>query len=265
MRRLRTALVIFMAWLAALSCSNDFKDLSNPNAQLAILQLAENYLTGGNCERALEVLQPLLQAQYVNYDSRILEASAYACRGGLNFPKLAAALAQVATTDIWSAIVASNHSASNTDGHLSALVAATTSLRTTVTPAYPPGPLEASFRSADANSYMVFVSANIIGTVISPLGAANSTNGKRTRALTCAASCTVEDRCRVQVAISNIADSLAFVSAGAAIDKVSAAISTACGGAPCPSNLDYTVCTGDAVLQLQGEVLINQIESMWSI
>ena len=264
MRRLKTVIVLISAWLITLSCANDFKDLSNKNAQLAILQLTENYLSGGNCEAALSVLQPLLQVPYVNYDSRLLEASAYACRGGLNFPKLAASLTQVSGTDIWSALVASNYSSSSTDGHVVALENSVTAIRTTVTPSSPPGPEEASRRSQDANSYMIFVSANIVGSVISPLGAANSVNGKRTQAVNCAARCTVADRCHVQVAVSNMADSLAYVATGTAIDKVSTAINTACGGT-CPSNKDYATCLGSAAFQLQGQLLIDQIETMWSM
>lgn len=265
MIRVRTYVALVFSLLVAISCSTDYKNLDNPTAQRAILELAENYLTGGNCDAALEVLQPLLVYPYVNYDSRILEASAYGCRGGINFPNLIVALKEAAGSDIWSAVVKSNHSASGSDGKTGSLKTAVNRLQLTTGSS---GSEAAVNRSKDANAYMIFVSVNIIGTVISPLGAASSVTGKRTQALNCAANCTDADRCNVQVAFANISDSLDYVSTGTAIDKVSSAIDETCAaalGGVCPTNKNYDTCMGSAALRNQGELLVNAIETSWSI
>jgi hypothetical protein len=240
------------------TCAPDYKDLSNPNGRQALIDLANNYLTAGSCEEAINTIQPLVESQYVTLEARMVYASAYACKGGMSFISLLLALKDVSGDDVWSPLVKSNYSTGSSDGKTAALNTATEILRQTATPA---NSFDASARPDDANMYMIFVQANIIATVIGPLGAANRTTGKRTQAITATAS--TSERCFTQVAIAAIADSLQYVSTSTAIDNVRESVTSACGGS-CPTNRDYSVCVGNAGLQTIGQTLLTAISGQWS-
>jgi hypothetical protein len=242
---------------AFLTCGEDFRDISTASGRQAILDDANNYLTDGSCEAAISVLSPLYFSQYVNHEVRMTFASAYACRGGLNFAQLAASLNGFTSGDIWALLVSANYSQSSSDGKVAALERAAEIILTTS--AFQSS-FEASARPKDANVYMIFLQMNIIATTISTdaMGKANSTTGKKTQSI--AALGTNADKCRLQIALSVIADSSAFVATGSSLTSLLDSVNTACGGT-CPANKDPSVCT--AAEQAQGTALIIGIDSQW--
>lgn len=247
----------------AVSCTTDIKNLENPTAQKAALELAESYLTDGQCDAALEVLQPLLVWPYLSYESRLLEASAYACRGGVNFPAMISSIKD-GGSDLWSALVKANYS-TGTDGKENSLFVAIDRVCKTGIPSTSTSAVD---RTEDANTYMIFVAANQISTIIAPLGAASRSTGKRTQALNCAANCTDDQRCKVEIAFAHISDSINHSPSGSAISKVGDAVTSACSvavGGICPTNKDYDTCMGSAALKAQGEALVSTIEASWSL
>ena len=242
-------------------CSPAYKDLSTANGRQAILDQANNDLTAGDCGSAIDILTPLVHSQYNNNDVLMLFASAFACQGGVNFPNLIGNLKDLGSDDIWSVLVKTNFSPGSGDGHVAALDTAAAEIYQTATPA---GNTAASQRSADANTFLVFIELNQIASVISPLGSATKATGRKTVAITGTGS--IADMCHVQVAVTQISDSLQFVSAGSAISNVVSNINTACAAIPggaCPANHDFTACLTTLPYQLQGQLLINAIDSTW--
>ena len=239
------------------SCSQDYKNISSSNGRKAIIELANNFLTSGNCDEAISTITPLIQSQYVDNDARMVYASAYACKGGINFPQLIVSLKD-GSSNIFSTLVKSNYSTGN-DGKLGSLQTSASIIRQTSSV---PGGNYASTRNSDANLYMVFVQANILGVTIAPLGNANSTTGAKSQNM-CGA-CSASQQCAIEVAIATINDSLGGGDQGSALNSLGNSIRNICSVAlgACPTNVDPSVCT--AVEQTQGQLLINAINAGWN-
>lgn len=248
--------------LLSCACSQDYRSLSTQNGRQIVLEQANNALTVGNCDAALEVLSPLLQSPHADSKAWMTAASAYACKGGLNFPKILVSLKDLSGQDVWSVLVKSNFS-DGTDGKQEQLLTGVDYILRTSSPS---GSNEASARASDANVYMVFLQLNVLATLLGPMGDADSATGRRTQAL-CVA-CTAAEQCRVQVAFAFIADSLRYVRTGAAIDEISSAVVDTCYdlfATNCPLNLSYSSCLASAVLQAQGQLMINEINDQWQL
>lgn len=268
---------IFLLWclfsfiLAALfsSCSRvtdnfidfSYNDISDPNGRRAIMDLADNYLTSFSCDSALDVLRPLYYSPWVDNDVRMSFASAYACKGGLNFAKLLVSVKN-AGSDIWSALVSSNWYENVDGGGYAAEMFEQAShvLRRT---ARVPGEWEASLRDADANVFMIFIHLSVIGAIIGPLGQAEKVTGKKTiSAWTLGAQTTNMHRCWLATSVAEIVDSALYVTVNAAITKVRSSITTACGGT-CPTNKRRDRC--GAVDFIAGQLIMDAINATWTL
>lgn len=261
MGRATIFLLVPIAAFAVFSCAPDYRDLSTDNGRNAILEQADNLLTAGHCDEAIDILSPLVRSQYNNNDVLMKYSSAYGCKGGVSFTTLVGNLVNTGGQDIWGVLVRTNYSAGASDGKLVALDKAADILRQTATPS---GNLLASQRSVDANVFMIFVQANVIATTISPLGNANASTGKRQQAITNSAP--VTDQCHVQVAFATINDSLIYASNGSALSRLAAGMSAICSAVPggqCSTNLDYNTCVNSVAMQLQGQVILSAIGATW--
>lgn len=251
-------IVLFFSQFFLNSCGQGYKDLSTANGRQIVLDEANNFLTDGQCQQAIDVLSPLYNSIYVDDDVRLVYASAYACLGGFNFPSLITGLTNASGGDIWSALIKSNYSSvdTTTQSHVYFFQTAATALRNTGG-----GSFDASDRPEGANLYMVFLQAEIIAKTImqNGVGKADAVTGKKTVAITGLGS--NQQLCDLEVAIATISDSLLNVSTNSALDNVSSSVSTACGGA-CPTNKDPSVCS--AVEQAQGAALMIALDSQWS-
>lgn len=252
----RSTLVLIFS-IFFLSCGTGYKDLSTENGRKALMEQANNYLTGGQCTAAIEVLKPLYESQYVNTEVRLIYASAHACVAGFNFPSLITGLTSINGSDIWSPLIKTNYNSARSDNHLYYLKKAASILRETASTS---GSFRASDRPSDVNLYMVFIQAEIISkTILLPdMGNADPTTGKQQA--TIIGKGDNEDKCYIVAAFATIADSLTQVSTGTAINSVSSSITNACGGA-CPTNKDPSVCT--VVEQAQGDILLTAIDGQW--
>ena len=254
-------LLIFSMIFWVVRCSPSYSDMSSANGQLAIIQQANDDLTAGDCGSAISILAPLINSQYVTNAALIVYASAFACKGGVNFPNMIGNLQNTTSGDIWSQLIKANYSTGAGDGRVAALDTAVTELCQASTPA---GNLMGSQRTADANTFMVFIELNQIALVISPLGNASATTGQKANSISGLG--TVSDMCHVQVAIAQLSDSLEYVSTSAAITNVVSNINAECAtlpGGTCPTNHDYTACLNSVAFQAQGQLLINAIDSTW--
>jgi hypothetical protein len=247
------------AWVV--TCSPSYRDISTPNGQLAAIQLANDYLTTGNCDAARSAIEPLVHSQYATTQAWLVYSSTFACSAGLDFPKAYVNLKNNVSGDVWSNLVKSDFSSGSGDGHLVNLDTASDQIRNSANPA---GSLNASDRSEDANVYMIYIQAMVIATVISPLGQADQPTGHRTVAITNTG--TPNDLCHVQVAVAMIADSLQFSDPGNAFTGFSNTLTSACGGS-CPTNKSLTTClnggNGVGSPQSQGQLLINALNGQW--
>lgn len=261
----RPALVALAAACFVLACASISSGCGQgyKNSPQAAIDEANNFLTIGDCDSAINVLKPVYDSSSVNNDIRMTYSSAYACKGGLFMTSVISSLAS-ASSDIWSALVKSDYSSGSSDGHLTNLNTASDVLRTTASSS--PG-FNASDRSNDANTFMIFLQAEIIGSVISPLGLANQSTGHKTQSIATAIAngqVTSSDECYVEVAVATIDDCLTYVSAGTALGNVSNEVSTVCGtlAGGCPTNKDYSACS---VTDLNdGKLLLEAIDADWS-
>lgn len=243
------------------SCGQDYKHISTQNGRQYLLDLANGYLTSGQCQQAIDTLEPLYNSIYVDNEIRLTYASAWACAGGFNFAVLIASLKNLGSGDIWSAFVAANYSASYADSKVYLLGEAVRYVRKASSNS---SSYSAAFRTQEANIYMVFLQMQIIATTISiqTLGNADRLTGKKTTTITGLG--TNAEKCRIEVAFATIKDSLNYVTAGAAITTLNNAITKVCtaAGANCPTNLDPNICT--ATEQAHGAAIMAAIDTDWS-
>jgi hypothetical protein len=250
-------LVSMTIWIV--TCAPDYRDKTTANGRQAILDAADNALTSGDCDGAINILAPLIQSAYSNNDALMRYSAAYGCKGGVNLPNLVGGLQ--GSSNVFSTIVKTNYSTSG-DGKTAALDRASDILRQTTTP---PNGWDAYQRTPDANMFMIFVQLNLLGTVIAPLGHADKTTGSKTNAISNTGS--AADKCHVLIAIAYIQDSLSYVSVGSGLSSLST-ISSLCSGALGASvcstiTKDYNQCLGAATEQAQGQVLINALDNAW--
>lgn len=251
-------LVTFSSMAILQSCGTGYSNIDSENGRNAIMEQADQFLSAGQCARALEILGPLYTSQYVDDKIRMSYASAFACAGGFNFISTANGLTNASGNDIYSGLVLGNYSLNANDGKVISLSTAANIVRET---RRVPGSIRAVDRPSDANLYMIFMQLELITVTISTsnFGDANPQTGAKRLAITGKGS--NAEKCRMEVAIATISDCLTYVSAGTALSKIKTQINNLCGGA-CPSNLDPNVCT--AVEQVQGAAVIAAIDASWS-
>ena len=254
------AVILFSTVLFLQSCGQDYKQISTDNGRQYLLDMANDFLTSGQCQQAIDTLTPLYNSIYVDNEIRITYASAWACAGGFNFAALIGAIKNLGSGDIWSAFVSADYSASYADSHVYLLDQAVQYVRKVSSNA---SSYSAAFRTEDANIYMVFLQMQIISSTISisTMGNADRLTGKKTTTIT--GKGTATEKCRIEVSFATIRDSLNYVTSGAAISTMTSAINTVCTQAAglCPTNTDPSICT--AAEQAQGAAIIAAIDAQW--
>ncbi|MGE4234205.1 MAG: hypothetical protein AB7F43_12825 [Bacteriovoracia bacterium] len=264
MRKYRIVLpVLFCLSLFSFqNCGNSYQDYANENGRQIVIDRANNYLTAGDCDSAIETLIPLYNSQYVDNSVRMVMASAYGCKGGIHFPNIITALTEISGSDIWSPIISANYSTGESDGKIAALLLATHVIRQTASIT---GSLDANLRDDDANTYMVFIQLNVLAAILAPLGGANSTTGKKTITGFAATSSTTE-QCRTTNAFSDLVDSINNLNATGKFSKVKDTITNLCTSVfagSCPTTRRYDDCV--AADYVSGQGILNYIDSnQWS-
>lgn len=255
---------IFLVFLTVLfsGCSTDYRDYANATGRQLVLDQANNFLTARECDQAIEVLTPLYNSEYADDEVKTIYASAYACKGGLDFSQLISAFTEITGSDIWSPIIKANYSTGMEDGKISALNTAADILRYTATV---PGSYEAQFREVDTNIYMLFIQMNVLAAILAPLGQATQSTGHKT-VTGFGAGASNADKCRTEVAFAIIVDSVSYVDVSGNFSKVKSSVETLCTdvfAGVCPTNKIYDNCT--AADRVAGELILTYIDgNQWS-
>lgn len=186
------------------ACGNRY-DLATDRGRRARIDDANFHLSKSECSSALAAIMPLYQSNYVDDEVRLVTASAYACQGTFNFLTLVGSIA--GTSNPFQALAKSLANRPN-DGGRAALYQAHDVLTQNGTL------LNASARSRDINSYMVFIQFGIIGVVIRNYGSpaldgAQGANLVYSTSSNPAGEMSNEDACALSASLGNIVDSFA--------------------------------------------------------
>lgn len=255
------SLAACLALLSASACSQGYRHISTANGRQVLIDIANNHLTLGQCQPAIDALAPLVASPYVDNRARLVYSSGFACRGGFNFPAIFNTLLEN-PVDLWASLILGNYSDSHGDGKRDDLRTTAAIIRSTTSV---PGSFAAQYRPADANVFMIFIQAQILSLTIAPLGAANPTTGAQTQAFAAAVDpIDNTDRCLSQVALATIVDSLGEVNAGVSLQGIQDAYNNVCALVPppgCTGNLDPDNCAaGDLTA---GDGILTALESEW--
>lgn len=231
-----------------------YRDISTDNGKLAAIQQANSYLNSGMCTEAITVLTPLYQSQYVDFDVRMAYASAYACKAGFSMPTLITNL-KGSSSSFWALIVAAMYS-TGSDYHLTNYKYAADILRLTTTVS---GSLSASDRPSDANAYMILIQTGVLASIISELGVASQSTGKKT-VTGFSAGASNAYKCATEVAVTTIVDCINTIGSSGIFSTISSNLSALCSAGYC-TNKDPTVC--GASNQTNGQAILAAIDSSW--
>ncbi len=261
-RLLKTLFLILQLCLMTffLARCGGYDGYEDENGRLAVIQQANLYLNSAMCDEAVGILTPLYWSTHVDDEVRMTLASAYACKASFSFPNVISSL-KSGGNDIFSILVKAMYSDGN-DNHLTNFEEASRYIKETTKVA---GNIAAANRTADANLYMILMQSGALSSVLSVLGAANSSTGAKTQVVSGAAA-TTKQRCVAQVAVATINDSLdslgssstLFGSLTTSIDSVCSSVGVSC------TNLDPVTCDGSVALQLVGVAVLDAINSSWS-
>jgi hypothetical protein len=162
--------------------------------------------------------------------------------------------------EIWSGIAKAIPSTTHNDGKLASFQVAVGALLAT---SHIAGSFAASDRDDDSNTFMLFVQAGVVATIIGPLGNVNVSTGHKQQSIN-TASASNSDLCLIEVAIATITDSVSALSnTGAAIKSLASSVKAICGGGVCPTNKDPSACT--AANYLEGASILTSIDAQWSM
>jgi hypothetical protein len=235
-----------------------YDGVESENGRLGIIQQANQFLNAAQCDQAINILMPLYWSRYVNQEVRMTLASGYACKAGFSFPTVVASLRDTGNSDIFSILVKAMYS-NGLDGHWANYRQAATHVFETTTA----GNLSASGRGDDPNVYMIFMQSGALSSVLSVLGQAVRTTGRKTQAVDVGGS-TAEQRCTAQVALAVVNDCIRAIGENSTFGSLSSAVSSICNNTGGCTNLDYGACMADAVtLQPLGAAILTAIDLIW--
>lgn len=168
-----------MALLLCLTgCAADFDAATDKGKQAAIDEV-NNALSKGQCQRAIQIIDPVYASAYTDNTIRLLRSSAYACAAGFNFFKTLQNLVEnnVVGSELWRTLT-KIFPAARTDTRMESSFIALESLLTPVIPGasvpienqvfpgtFNPGSTNILDRTVDSKIYLAFVGMTVVGTV----------------------------------------------------------------------------------------------------
>lgn len=248
----------------SIACGNRF-DLSTERGKQARIDETNFYLSQGDCNSAIDSINPVYEAFPADPEVIVLRASADACFGGFNFIDLLISLTDVSNT--YSALALSAPSVSLNDGKLAALYRAVDILTESSTK------LSANARGTTVNDFMVFLSMGVIGAILQSYGDPTTTTGDQGTnldyQLAQAGTMADVDACALVAAHSMAIDSFSFsnLNSNAEAQAAVADFDTAClaaTGVTC-SNLekDRTVCDGANAASTDAVGMVGGVNAAW--
>ena len=189
------------------SCGNRF-DLSKEYGRRARIDQANYHLSRGECQAALEAINPLYASVHVDDEVRIITASAHACSATFSLLTVAGNL--FGSSNYFNAL-AKSMKATTSNGHLQSMYAAVDILTASNVN------INASQRSTEMNNYMIFLQMGVVGAVLSAYGNPNATTGAQGTNLAYSnprggGEMANEDACALAAAFGIISDSFNYSS-----------------------------------------------------
>lgn len=255
-------IVIF---LSVVSCGKQL-DIDTQHGRDARIDEANQLLSKGYCQLALDTIKPLYDSVFNSEESTVITAAAYACFAGFNFITLADNISSAASK--YKALAKSMPASSSGDGKIAYMYQALDALT------QGNSLLSNTQRTTTVNSYMVFLQLATIGVIMSSYAAPNTTDGTKTGTLVysnprVSGEMTNLDACAVAAGISAIMDSSSAVTGNTDISSVTASFTTACTAAGYTSctgiSRDRTACNGVAAqsASVVASAIITAINSAW--
>jgi hypothetical protein len=233
-------LVFFVTFFLIAGCG-DRLNVDTEHGRQAAIDEANYQLSVGNCDAALQAINPLYSSKYLTEEIVILTAAGHACKSKFSLISLVSHLSKVSSTygnNTFSALAHSEFRApvfglyeavdilTNNDNVKNALQ-----------------------RSVDRNNYMIFLQLAIIGAIEATYGNPDPTTGAQSTLLT--GNISALDACGLEVALAHLYDSFAHSSLAADANATSAVntFNAICGGAGCSAwSKDRTSCTNQVAV-----------------
>jgi hypothetical protein len=242
-------------------CGNRF-DINTERGRQAIVDEANNHLSNGECQAAIDAIEPLYTSTFVNDEIRIIRASGDACFSNFSMLTL---LANVADKPNFYEALAKTMQNNLNDGKIAALYRATDIL--TVAGAQ----LLASQRTKKINDFMVFLQLGVMGAIQDAYGAGTS---EGVQAVTFnylvagAGTLSNADGCAYAAAVGFIRDSFnnsnlgSNSQAGTAIARLDS-ICTLAGTTCATINKNRAACDGANAASLTADAIVDQVNTAW--
>ena len=255
--------ILLMSVFLFSACGNRF-DLSTERGRQARIDEANLALSIGECQSAIDAINPLFNSEFVNGEIRVVKASAEACFAG--FDTLALLTNMPTSTNIYVAMAKSVNAVQD-DGKVEALYRAVDILTQNGSA------LGADIRETTENNLMFFLSLGVMGAIISGYGQAAS-DGVQVITIEYipgggAGTFSNIDACGFAAAHSHLSNSFYFSALAENADVAEAfdTIDDACAltrVATCKGLTRIrTDCDGANARSLQANILIGAVDAVW--
>lgn len=260
----RVRVFLFVISFIFASCGNRY-GLDTEYGRRARIDDANLFISKGECSRALDAIRPLYDSGYRDEEVVLVTASANACLGGFQLLKLASNF--TGATNFFSAMAKSMPNTLG-DGKITAMYAAVDVLTSGNVS------LNASIRSKDVNTYMVYLQMGIMGAILSAYGSPNATTGAQGANLVYSnprngGEMSNLDACALAAAMSAVSDSypnsnLSDSGVSNATSALDSACNTAVGSNCSVINRNRTSCDGTAGgTSLVASQIVTAVNNAW--
>lgn len=260
--RVRIGLYFYL-FFALISCGNRF-DLDTERGRQARIDDANYHLSRGECDLALNAINPIYNSTHVNDEVRLVTASAYACRAKFNFLVL---MSNFTSASNYYKAIAKSLGNSPGDTSRDDIYRAIDVLSETNTK------INASQRTNRVNSYMVFIQMATVGVLQRNYGSPTSDGSQGVDFIYSTAGNPVGemsnlDACALSASISILVDSyynsdLNDTSTRAFVTSLNN-VCVAAGLPSCASISRYRdSCDGTNANSITAEAIVTEFNNAW--
>ncbi|MCO5144233.1 MAG: hypothetical protein M9962_14180 [Oligoflexia bacterium] len=258
----RTRIGLFL-FLFLVACGNRF-DLSTERGRQARIDDANFHLSKGECDLALNAINPIYNSPHVDDEVRLVTASAYACRAKFNFLALMGNL--TGASNYFNAIAKSLGNSAG-DG------AATDIYRAIDALSENSSKMSGSQRSNSINNYMVFIQMAVVGIMQRNYGSPGADGSQGTNLVYTTGSNPADemsnlDACALSASISILVDSFNNSSlSDSSTQGLVTSLNNMCTSAGLSSCVDIprdrTACDGTNANSITAQAVISEFNNAW--
>jgi hypothetical protein len=262
-RLLIISLLGLIGLLSLSACGNRF-DLSTERGRQSRIDEANFHLSRGECAQALEAINHVFYSSHVTEEVRLVKASAHACAGTYNMLALIANLS--GASNYFSTLAKSLSNIAGDGAPNSFYIAVDTLTQDGAV-------LDASQRSKQLNTYMVFLQLGVVGSILRNYGDPDSSGAQGTDLIyntggSPAGEMSDVDACALVAALSAFSDSFTYSSLTdadtAAVNNQVNALCVSAGVGSCSSlNRSRTACDGTNAASVAAQAVVGGINSAW--